>query len=109
MFNIAVISDEISQDPAVAAALVAEFHGQGLEIRSVWEKSPHELDRQDIGRLRRIATEYGLRICSIASAVFKRRLDRPDEVAQRLDMLRRCIDLAHALDTRLIRVFSCWK
>jgi hypothetical protein len=40
MFPIAVITDEISQDLAVAAALVKEFGGSALEIRSVWEKSP---------------------------------------------------------------------
>ena len=59
MFKLAVITDEISQDPAVAAAMVREFGGQGLEIRSAWEKGPHELDDADIARLKRSSRAMG--------------------------------------------------
>jgi len=104
MFKIAAITDEISQDPAVAARLVREFGGEGLEIRSVWEKGPHELASTEIRRLKQIADAHGLQICGIASPVFKCTLGVVEEERQHLDILRRCIDLAHALDTDLIRV-----
>jgi sugar phosphate isomerase/epimerase len=109
MFKLAAITDEISQDPAVAAALVKEFGGEGLEIRSVWEKGPHELDVDEVTRLRRIADAYGLRVCGIASPVFKCHLGRAEEEREHFDILRRCIALAHALDTDLIRVFTFWQ
>ncbi len=48
MFLIAVITDEILQGFAVAAALVKEFGGAELEIRSVWEKGPHEFEADDL-------------------------------------------------------------
>ena len=48
MFPIAVITDEILQGFAVAAALVKEFGGAALEIRSVWEKGPHEFEADDL-------------------------------------------------------------
>jgi sugar phosphate isomerase/epimerase len=109
MFKLAVITDEVSQDPTTAAAMVQEFGGEGLEIRSVWEKSPDELSADEMQRLKRIADDYGLRICGIASPVYKCRLGAAEEEGQHLDMLRRCITLAHALDTTLIRVFTFWR
>jgi L-ribulose-5-phosphate 3-epimerase len=109
MFKLAAITDEISQELAVAAALVREFDGEGLEIRSVWEKGPHELDADDITRLKQIADAHGLRICGIASPVFKCHLGVAEEEREHLDILRRCIALAHALGTELIRVFTFWQ
>jgi L-ribulose-5-phosphate 3-epimerase len=109
MFKVAAITDEISQDPAVAATLLREFGGEGLEIRSVWEKSPHELEADEIRRLKHIADAHSLHICGIASPVFKCSLGSVEEERQHLDMLRRCIELAHALDTDLIRVFTFWQ
>ncbi len=109
MFPIAVITDEISQDLAVAAALVKEFGGSALEIRSVWEKSPHEFDTDDIARIKCIADDYGLRICGIASPFYKCTLGDTEEEKQHLDILRRCIAVAHALETNLIRVFTFWQ
>jgi sugar phosphate isomerase/epimerase len=109
MFSLAVITDEISQDLAVAAALIKEFGGSALEIRSVWEKSPHEFDTNDIARIKRIAADYGLRICGIASPFYKCTFGENDEEQQHLDILRRCIEVAHALETKLIRVFTFWR
>ncbi|MCS6926339.1 MAG: sugar phosphate isomerase/epimerase [Candidatus Binatia bacterium] len=107
--RIAAITDEISQDLTVAAALVKEFDGEGLEIRSVWEKGPHELAADDVERIKRIADDYGLRICGIASPFYKCTFGDPDAERHHLDLLRRCIAVAHALDTRLIRVFTFWR
>src|SRR5262245_23859121 len=109
MFSLAVITDEISQDLAVAAALVKEFGGSALEIRSVWEKSPHEFDTNDIARIKRIADDYGLHICGIASPFYKCTFGENEEEQQHLDILRRCIEVAHALETKLIRVFTFWR
>ncbi|MBI3303446.1 MAG: sugar phosphate isomerase/epimerase, partial [Deltaproteobacteria bacterium] len=109
MFPLAVITDEISQDLAVAAALVKEFGGSALEIRSVWEKSPHEFEAADIARIKRIAADHRLRICGIASPFYKCDLGNAEEEKQHIDILRRCIAVAHALDTNLIRVFTFWR
>jgi sugar phosphate isomerase/epimerase len=89
--------------------MVREFEGEGLEIRSVWEKGPHELDEADTTRLKAIAEAHGLRICGIASPVFKCHLGVMEEERAHLEMLRRCITVAHALGTDLIRVFTFWQ
>jgi hypothetical protein len=53
MFKIAAVTAEISQKPAAAARLVCEFVGQGLDIRSIREKGPHELAPTEIRRLKK--------------------------------------------------------
>jgi len=53
MFKIAAVTAEISQKPAAAARLVREFVGRGLDIRSIREKSPHELAPTEIKRLKK--------------------------------------------------------
>jgi sugar phosphate isomerase/epimerase len=110
MLPIAVITDEISQDLTVAAALVKAFTGSALEIRSVWEKGPHEFAADDIVRIKRIADDHELRICGIGSPFYKcTLLGNTEEEKQHLDILRRCIAVAHALDPNLIRVFTFWQ
>src|SRR5262245_26256417 len=109
MFHLAAITDEISQDLTIAAALVKEFGGSALEIRSVWEKSPHEFDANEVARIKRIADDYGLRICGIASPFYKCNFGNSEEEQQHLNILRRCIEVAHALETKLIRVFTFWQ
>ena len=41
MFKKGVITDEISQDMGQAVELASKYGLDGVEIRSVWEKSPH--------------------------------------------------------------------
>ncbi|MCS6861186.1 MAG: sugar phosphate isomerase/epimerase [Abditibacteriales bacterium] len=109
MFKLAVITDEISQDLSVAAAMVKDFGGAALEIRSVWDKDPYELEDADIERIRNIAAEHGLKICGIATPFYKCDFGDAEQEQRHLDILRKCIALAHRLDTQLIRVFTFWK
>lgn len=44
MFKYGVITDEISQDFETALDVAAKYKLDGVEIRSVWDKSAHELD-----------------------------------------------------------------
>jgi sugar phosphate isomerase/epimerase len=109
MFKLAVITDEISQDLSVAAAMVKEFDGAALEIRSVWDKDPYEFDDADVDRIKSIAQEHGLKICGIATPFYKCDFGDAEQEQRHLDILRQCIALAHRLDTNLIRVFTFWK
>jgi len=109
MFKLAVITEEISQDPAVAAAMMREFGGQGLEICSASEKGPHELDDSVIARLKQIAEAHWLHIRDIAPPVFKWHLGVGEDERKHLAMLHRCIAFVHALDTSLIRIFTFWQ
>jgi len=57
-----VVSDEISQDLDRAIALAREFGIEGLDIRSVWGKTVHELDDDELRRLKGAADAAGLAI-----------------------------------------------
>ena len=48
MFKKGVITDEISQDFKTAVDLALKYGLNGIEIRSVWEKGPHELQNAPI-------------------------------------------------------------
>jgi len=108
MFKISVISDEVSQDLKRVAAFAKRFNLDGVEIRSVWSKGPHLLLRE-ADEIRRILSEYGLRISAIASPFFKADIDSESEYKEHLNILRACIDLAAKLDTKIIRGFTFWR
>lgn len=109
MFSIAVVTDEVSQDPEAAIRLAEDFQLDGIEIRSVWDKPPQDLDANDIDRLKRMADEAGLRVVGVCAPFFKCDIDSHEQYRTHIDILRRCIRLAHALDTNLVRVFAFWK
>jgi sugar phosphate isomerase/epimerase len=109
MFSLAVFTDEVSQDLDTVVRLAREFHLEGIEIRSVWDKPPHKLDTGDIDRIRRKVGEAGLRVAGVAAPFFKCDIDSQEAYREHLGILRTCIRLAQALDTPLVRVFAFWK
>jgi len=109
MFKLSVITDEVSQDLQTAVNLAKEFNLDGIEIRSVWEKDPQNLDESDIRRIREIVTRNKLQVSCIASPFFKCDLDNPKEYDQHIEILEKCVRLAKELDTNIIRGFAFWR
>ncbi|MBR5543790.1 MAG: TIM barrel protein [Oscillospiraceae bacterium] len=109
MFKLGVITDEISQDFEEACSL-AEKHGlSGVEIRSVWEKGPHELEDEDIEKIKTVMNSHNLVCCGIAAPLFKCELYDEKEFEAHLGILNKCIHLAKELGTKQIRGFTFWK
>ncbi|NLG38057.1 MAG: sugar phosphate isomerase/epimerase [Clostridiales bacterium] len=108
MIKKAVITDEISQDFRTAADLAVKYGLDGVEIRSVWEKGPHELDGKDIRDIKAMLADTGLVVSAISSPFYKCDIDNADEIRENIRILRRCIDLAHELNTALVRGFTFW-
>lgn len=106
--KLGIITDEASQDFEEAAALAAKFGLEGLELRSVWEKGPHQLADGDTNRIIDIAKAYGMVICGISAPLFKCDIDNEAEVRQHRDILERCIVLAQKTGAPFIRCFSFW-
>lgn len=106
--RLAVITDEVSQDLIKVLELAKEFGLKGIEIRSVLNKGPHELDKSEIATIKKLVSDYGLEVCSIASPFFK--CDYGDEAQYRehMEILRKCIDLAGELNAPIIRIFTFW-
>ena len=106
MIKLGFISDEASQDFETAAKLAKQYGLHGLEIRSVYNKGPHELTREDISRITAIQDEYGLEIPAVSSPFYKCEINEPREA--QLSVLANCIVLAKAVGARLIRGFTFW-
>lgn len=104
----AVITDEISQNPEQAAKVASDFCLDGIELRSVWDKQPHELSEKEIERIKNICERYGLKVCAISSPFFKCNFNK-DEIEAQINLLEKTIQLAKRLDCRIIRGFSFWQ
>ena len=108
MFKLGVINDEVSQDFATVVNFVKEFNLHSIEIRSVWDKLPHELTDTDIDEMKRLLDGTDIEIIGVASPFFKCDIDNAAERKEHLDILKGCIRTAKAFDTNLIRTFVFW-
>ena len=108
MFKLGVIGDEVSQDFATVVNFVKEFNLHSIEIRSVWDKLPHELTEADINEMKRLLDGTDIEIIGVASPFFKCDMDNTAERKEHLDILKGCIRTAKAFDTSLIRTFVFW-
>lgn len=104
-----IITDEVSQDLAVAIALAKAFHLDALEIRSVEEKNPFQMSRGDYQRIAQQAAEAGLAVCCVGSPFFKCDIEDEAAVAEHMEGLRRTIEGTHILGAKMIRGFSFWR
>lgn len=93
----------------MAVELAAKYHMDGVEIRSVWEKNPHEMETKKIGLIKKIVDDYGLAVCGLSAPFFKCDLDDADNIRQHMDILQKSIDIAHEWDTNIIRGFTFWR
>lgn len=109
MYKTAVITDEISQDLRIAAGLAKAYGLDGLEIRSVKEKNPFQMERQDFIDVKNIADEFGLSICGIGTPLFKCDMDDAAQVHEHMEQLRRMTDVCALWNTKIIRGFTFWR
>ena len=109
MYRTAVICDEISQDLGTACAMAKRYGLDGMEIRTVNEKNPFQMDRRDAEEIRKICDDSGLAICAVGAPFFKCSLDSEEEYREHLEGLRRCAEEAHLWGTDLVRGFTFWK
>lgn len=108
MFKLAAFTDEITQDLERACLVCREFGVQGVEIRGVWETPCNKLKDAQVHTIKRLVSDHGLTVCSIASPFGKCELNSAAEWAQHLDILRRCADIGRELGCNLVRGFAFW-
>jgi len=121
--KLAAISDEISQEFEHALDVMCEYGATGVELRGLWGTNISDLTNEQVQRARTAIAARGLEVVCLATPFYKCDLETPDAGApagplhlatprglrQQTDLLKRCIELAHAFDTRLLRVFSFWR
>lgn len=106
MYKTSVITDEISQSLPEAAALSAEYGLQGLEIRSINEKNPFQMNADDLREVKRVADDYGLAIAAVSAPMYKCDLSDLDTRAQHEKAFRAMLETMQTWNTKLIRCFT---
>src|SRR5690348_10135093 len=72
VFQLSVITDEISQDFGHAVEVAAKEFGVGrVEIRGLWKKNIVNLDAKEVAEAKSLLAKYGLQVTDIASPLFK--------------------------------------
>jgi len=72
VFQLSVITDEISQDFEHALTVAANEFGVGfVEIRGLWKKYIVNLDEKEGAEAKRLLAKYDLKVTDIASPLFK--------------------------------------
>src|SRR5947199_9378531 len=115
--QLAAITDEISQDFEHALDVLVEYGAEGAELRGLWGVNIADLTDEQAARAKDALTERGLRVAALSTPFFKCDFDMeavnegeaagrmhlatPRGLPQQMEMLQRCIDLAHLFDTNL--------
>ena len=99
--------DEIDPDLEVQLAVLQALGAGHIEVRSAWDTNVVDFDSDQVGAVRTALLRRGMRVSAIASPIGKVDIALPieDEAAR----LGRVIEIAHALDSRYIRIFSFFR
>jgi sugar phosphate isomerase/epimerase len=109
MFKLSVISDEISQDFERVLQVCSEYDVPMVEPRSVWGNPPQDISDDELARMKKLLDEYDMEVCCIASPFLKCDLGDEEQYQEHLDILRRCIHMAHLFGCKIIRGFTFWR
>jgi sugar phosphate isomerase/epimerase len=110
MFKLGTITDGISRDFEYALDTMVETGLEYVELQYLWEKQVGDLTDPDIERVKGLIEERNLKVSCIShhnltALPVETAVDAPAYQAH-LATLQRCIDVAQALDTSLVRIFS---
>jgi len=105
--RLGVTSDEIDEDPAVAAEFLARFGLHAAEVRSLWGHYNTEQPLDRIAEARRIFDAHSIRVTVVDTAFFREQIPAD---ATALDhewaLLDAAMDRADVLGTKVLRIFS---
>ncbi|NVM94106.1 sugar phosphate isomerase/epimerase family protein [Arthrobacter wenxiniae] len=99
--------DEVDPDPKIQAAVLLALGASHIEVRSAWGTNVVDLDDTQVAELKSILDGAGLKVSAVASPIGKVDVGLPAE--HEVTRLRRIIEVANALGTRYIRLFSFFR
>ena len=110
MFKLGTITDGISRDFEYALDTMVETGLEYVELQYLWEKQVGDLTDADIERVKALIEERNLKVSCIShhnltALPVDAAVDAPAYQAH-IATLQRCIDVAKALGTNLVRIFS---
>ena len=120
--QLAVITDEISQDLEHALDVMAEYGVRGAELRGLWGTNIADLSEEQTDRAISALKSRGMEVVGLATPFYKcdlksesateagpLHLAKPTDLSGQMEILRRCMRLAEKFGTRNLRVFTFWK
>jgi sugar phosphate isomerase/epimerase len=125
LFQLSIITDEISQDLGHALEVATkEFQLSFVELRGMWKKNILKLDEKELAEAKKLVEKYDVKVTDIASPFFK--VDWPGApkskfsptgsafganftFEQQDEVLERSIALAKMFGTNKVRVFDFWQ
>jgi len=120
--RLSVITDEISDDLEQAMSVMHAYQVHGAELRGLWGVNISELEADMRNRAFRLLKANGIKVCSIASPVYKTDLLETGagpggamhyaalvpRQAQ-IQLLQRCLETANFFECPLLRIFAFWR
>jgi len=111
MAKLGVITDGISRDLEHALQVMTEAGLEYAELQFVWDKEVGDFNDDEMTRALDLVKEYGVKVPCITRHNFVGLLVGQVEVGdpihqQHMAALQRCIDMAKAFDTKLVRTMS---
>jgi sugar phosphate isomerase/epimerase len=109
--KLGAITSNISQDLEYALAVMLDYGLNYAELQYVWDKEVGDLDDAEVSRAQRLITQYQVKVCCISRHIFAGLLVGQTEVGEeahnrQMMALRRCMDMAKALNCDLVRIMS---
>ncbi len=109
MFNIGVVTDEISDDLEEAIEIAKSWELEHIELHKIWGKNICDVDEATLSKAIRLVRSSGLTVTSIDSLTLRCRLDNDEEYSQHIKHLLKSIEIAPLFDTNVVRLFSFQK
>ncbi len=108
MFNLGIITDEVTQnlDEAIEFALKHEL--SFLEIRSLNDKPFHKLSIEEINEIKEKTEKAGLTVSAISSPTYKCDFENEEEIEANVAIFKKCAEYANILGAKIIRAFDFW-
>jgi sugar phosphate isomerase/epimerase len=106
MFNIGVVTDEISDDLEEAIEIAKSWELEHIELHRIWGKNICDADEATLSKAIRLVRSSELTVTSIDSLTLRCQLDNDEEYSQHIKHLLKSIEIAPLFDTNVVRLFS---
>ena len=108
MFELGIITDEVTQSLDEAIEFATKHQLSFLEIRSLNDKPFHKLSIDEINNIKEKCEMAGLKVAAISSPTFKCDYDNEEDILANIEIFRTCAKYAKILGAKIIRAFDFW-
>jgi len=109
MFQLGVITDEVSQDFEEALQFAVKHELDCVELRSAWEKGPFEFTDEEFQKIKNLSEQYKVPVTAISSPLFKCSFKNEEEKERHIADLERLSFFAESLGAKMIRGFDFFR